>query len=1324
MKAHRIKALAVLCLTTLPWAAGATDLRFEQGSLIIPMQRAYQDECGAVAAYGLVYRLLQNHITVYWAVNPNKASHHRCQNSVYPKNGSDGVKPTAAEAKAMDGCDLTVATDSGYPVSLLDNVNAVTKVNNTWATYDTSSYAPNNTGEKSFTVDSNDKYLRYMGGPFVIDATQAAAARKLIQDNADFANFRSTTACYKSGSPQLGTAFHVNVHVANNAFVAPVARVMNQLPPPIALVKGNAVDVLIGYLQHAGLQSDASQNPPNQGTFESHGLIFDVLDENTDLSSSAAYPDGKLNYAPDPSNPRKTYYQVMWAPHWEGDVKNHSTQLASTLANIAHFVDLGNSSFNECASIQTYENGYSPDDKTVRFSFVNNTPTRFFTGNITTTLLGGVDTRTVNPVPGVQTTQGELAAMNSGAGFAPSGQDCSDTATGDCYMYGNYADLFTQKGDYKLVVTSGLVEAYRPRPNQTYELGTSRMFYTKSRDTKTASADGWDIFITRQKDNNALKGKLIYLGGHSFDNSAAGSRLVLNTLLNLSFRPDAQETSRSEPVNDIVYKRDSNGKILRNDDGTALIDTANVLSGTFMNLEPQALFPERNYFYASKAADWMYPYVQGRFRSLIPGQISEATQAYDKSGTVNWEADSRLPLPNTRTVFTVLGDNQNGLVRVPFSMDQVTPGKCRDDLTTGPLKTVCDLEEALNIDRETADLTTLDADGDGKIDTKVTQTQKDTNTRWNEHFVQRVLGYCVSYDKSTNNSNFQPSLSQCNNGQFGEVVAHLGGLDHASAAVVGYSSYIKPAKVTDPQRPDVAYIGGLDGQLHAIYLRGTVPNKTPKAGEELWSFIPRWQLDRLATNNARVDISPVVSDVFVDYDVTGNTGTIAPNKRHTNKFVWRTVLVAGSGRLGGELFALDVTDPLSPIVLWDVSAKSFIQTKDQSTQTAIKWVDQLTPNGPPRYTTPTTFTDSYDYTTLGDALNMNLVPVRRGNRPTFQVVIATNGGLTSGDRQLNVYGIDAGSGAKIWEWQRPYGMLGTTANPISNSVPGGTSTYDVDGDGNMDRVYVGDMEGKVWELNILTGANLNYFATEGGSTAGSYPLFDNTTVSQYKDSVGAQPVTTAPAIMRLPYDLTNTQSFSGLKRTAAGRLALVFGTGGSDWAPATKTGVFQGRLYVVATQQEDNVVRRKLTYDVVPVPASLKTTLSQVGTTQPDALIYRELAAGERIVGAPKIVGSTILTTTAYGNIDTNFMTSSMSGRTHLIDMTKGSGWDAPLPNDSGKSAAGVLVLPNGAIVTQSMTGIQETKPSAVTLPKMGLAGKRTPVRVGSWLDMGNAFSE
>src|SRR6185503_7173039 len=80
------------------------------------------------------------------------------------------------------------------------------------------------------------------------------------------------------------------------------------------------------------------------------------------------------------------------------------------------------------------------------------------------------------------------------------------------------------------------------------------------------------------------------------------------------------------------------------------------------------------------------------------------------------------------------------------------------------------------------------------------------------------------------------------------------------------------------------------------------------------AFLPRTQLPWLRLNAARIDGSPKVSDVFGDF--AGADGAVRGE--------WRTVLTfqTGSGNASDPdrapaAFALDITDPAAPAVLWE-----------------------------------------------------------------------------------------------------------------------------------------------------------------------------------------------------------------------------------------------------------------------------------------------------------------------------------------------------------------------------------------------------------------------
>src|SRR5512137_2590231 len=234
---------------------------FAKGSLIIPMDVCYQyqtdqvrtsytpsascpgaqvDRGDVIKAYGLVYQLIRNGVAVYWIINPDKGS----------------VTPAQA---ALTTPDLSLQYNAGFPVLKYDWSGAAPSV------------APN-------TVNHTIKYL---GGPFVIDGSDAVRAREVLQA------YRSTF-----GAAQVINGiqtYPVNVHVSNIAFSANVAKMLaggwnagGTVPPKLALLNigssgagsKNSEVVISGYLAMAGI-GDAVAGGDARGT---HGTIYDRLD--------------------------------------------------------------------------------------------------------------------------------------------------------------------------------------------------------------------------------------------------------------------------------------------------------------------------------------------------------------------------------------------------------------------------------------------------------------------------------------------------------------------------------------------------------------------------------------------------------------------------------------------------------------------------------------------------------------------------------------------------------------------------------------------------------------------------------------------------------------------------------------------------------------------------------------------------------------------------------------------------------------------------------------------------------------------------------------
>jgi type IV pilus assembly protein PilY1 len=116
-------------------------------------------------------------------------------------------------------------------------------------------------------------------------------------------------------------------------------------------------------------------------------------------------------------------------------------------------------------------------------------------------------------------------------------------------------------------------------------------------------------------------------------------------------------------------------------------------------------------------------------------------------------------------------------------------------------------------------------------------------------------------------------------------------------ADTGYSAF-KEAKAT---RAKMVFMGANDGMLHAF---------DANTLQELWAYVPSmvipnmWKLADSAYGNKHsyyVNGDPIISDVY-------------------DGAAWRTILVAGLNGGGRGYYALDITDPVNPTLLWEFDA--------------------------------------------------------------------------------------------------------------------------------------------------------------------------------------------------------------------------------------------------------------------------------------------------------------------------------------------------------------------------------------------------------------------
>lgn len=218
-----------------------------------------------------------------------------------------------------------------------------------------------------------------------------------------------------------------------------------------------------------------------------------------------------------------------------------------------------------------------------------------------------------------------------------------------------------------------------------------------------------------------------------------------------------------------------------------------------------------------------------------------------------------------------------------------------------------------------------------------------------------------------------------------------------SYADAGYATFLS----NQSSRKPVVYVAANDGMLHAFSA------DTSDGGKELWAFIPSAVMPNLykladasyaSKHQYFVDGAPVMADIQV-----GST--------------WKTILVGGLNEGGQGYYALDITDPANPKVLWE-------------------------------------FTD----TNLGLSYGNPVVTKRADG--TWVVAFASGYNNTSGDGMGHLYVVNANTGAKL---------LDISTGTGSSASPSGLAKINVwvddPSNNTAKRFYGGDLQGNLWRFD-------------------------------------------------------------------------------------------------------------------------------------------------------------------------------------------------------------------------------------------------------------------
>ncbi|MFK7814873.1 MAG: pilus assembly protein [Gammaproteobacteria bacterium] len=275
-------------------------------------------------------------------------------------------------------------------------------------------------------------------------------------------------------------------------------------------------------------------------------------------------------------------------------------------------------------------------------------------------------------------------------------------------------------------------------------------------------------------------------------------------------------------------------------------------------------------------------------------------------------------------------------------------------------------------------------------------------------------------------------------------------------------------RATNQSRQELVYVGANDGMLHAFQASD---------GVEKFAYIPDVLLDEIGNYTSPdyqhqfyVDSTPSINDAYIV-----PKGGTSPE--------WRTVLVNGLGAGGKGYFALDITDPNAignNSVLWE-------------------------------------FTEEDDGVTGASDLGLTYSqPIIAMSNDTVSgeqrwVAIFGNGFNSTDSQEAAIYILFLDAGYDGWtsgDFIKIKTGVGADSNGTPNGI-GGVTGIDRDGNGTIDRLYAGDLQGNVYVFDISDSSSPTNWVLEK-------TLFKAEYTPGFPVNADPQPITTKPTVVANP----------------------------------------------------------------------------------------------------------------------------------------------------------------------------------------------------------------
>lgn len=306
---------------------------------------------------------------------------------------------------------------------------------------------------------------------------------------------------------------------------------------------------------------------------------------------------------------------------------------------------------------------------------------------------------------------------------------------------------------------------------------------------------------------------------------------------------------------------------------------------------------------------------------------------------------------------------------------------------------------------------------------------------------------------------------------------HLGKPSRQALDMPGHLAF----RNTMANRTPTVFVGANDGMLHAFNAR---------TGQEVMAYVPAGLFGTEASSPLReLTQSSYSHRYYVDgHPFTGDVNIAA----HTGGIDWRTLLVGTLGAGGRGYFVLDVTNPAnfvdpgtgtSAVVRLDTTVNTHA---DIGHVFAPPVMDDLTR------------TRSEQIVRVNDS--------QAGGR---WAVILGNGYNSANNRPVLIVQYLDGSMGRVM-------IPAMAANGTANGL-GAPRPVDLNGDGKVDIVYAGDLQGNLWKFDLKSNNSSNWTVGFSGS-----PLF----VARDPQGNG-QPITSAPFWQVGPNNLGGVQVLFG-----------------------------------------------------------------------------------------------------------------------------------------------------------------------------------------------------